>query len=169
MIPDEHWAALCLPTETKRPHEQYLVAWVIRNRLEDGHREFRHLVTYRDVVLQRFAFSAFNPYTTTGTPDQETFTRVLAKVTEARFNAALGVLRGVEQEPSWKAPFSPDTLFFWSPRSMVPAGSLPRWQWGQLRIFSMPGVSPWRFRFAEYTEATDPHLGKPVGPDVVTV
>ncbi|WP_243663594.1 cell wall hydrolase [Rhodothermus marinus] len=53
------WLARVIYSETKRPEEMELVAWVVRNRVET---RFRGKATYRDVVLDPFQFSAFIPY-----------------------------------------------------------------------------------------------------------
>src|SRR5690554_7236907 len=50
------WLARCIYSESDRPHEQELVAWVVRNRVETGYRGR----TYREVVLEDRQFSAFN-------------------------------------------------------------------------------------------------------------
>ena len=52
------WLARCIYSETKRAHEQELVAWVVRNRVET---RYRGQGTYRGVVLDPYQFSAFNP------------------------------------------------------------------------------------------------------------
>ena len=57
MKDDVLWLARCIYSETKRPDEQELVAWVIRNRVETGYRGRR---SYRDAVLDPWQFSAFN-------------------------------------------------------------------------------------------------------------
>ncbi len=52
------WLARAIYSETKLPHEQELVAWVVRNRVETAYRGRR---TYRAVVLDPYQFSAFQP------------------------------------------------------------------------------------------------------------
>ena len=42
------WLARAIYSETKLPHEQELVAWVVRNRVETAYRGRR---SYRAVVL----------------------------------------------------------------------------------------------------------------------
>ena len=42
------WLARCIYSETKRPAEQELVAWVLRNRVETG---YRGQTTYESTVL----------------------------------------------------------------------------------------------------------------------
>ena len=55
---DVLWLARCIYSETKKAHEQELVAWVIRNRVETG---YRGESTYEGTVLDPYQFSAFNP------------------------------------------------------------------------------------------------------------
>uniref|UniRef100_UPI000A985E42 cell wall hydrolase n=1 Tax=Rhodothermus marinus TaxID=29549 RepID=UPI000A985E42 len=50
------WLARCIYSESNRPEEQRLVAWVVRNRVETRYRGD----TYREVVLEPRQFSAFN-------------------------------------------------------------------------------------------------------------
>ena len=52
------WLARALYSETKRPEEQELVAWSIRNRVET---RYRGAETYREAILDPYQFSAFNP------------------------------------------------------------------------------------------------------------
>lgn len=51
------WLARCMYSETKRPEEQELVGWVVRNRVET---KYRGKSNYQDVVLDDYQFSAFN-------------------------------------------------------------------------------------------------------------
>src|SRR5690554_6111993 len=56
------WLARCIYSETKRPEEQELVAWVVRNRVET---RFRGKSTYQEAVLDPYQFSAFIEGTST--------------------------------------------------------------------------------------------------------
>jgi hypothetical protein len=72
---DVLWLARVIYSETKRPHEQELVAWVVRNRVETA---YRGKDTYRSTVLDPWQFSAFNanaPKRTTTQPRHESSPR----------------------------------------------------------------------------------------------
>lgn len=58
-----------------------------------------------------------------------------------------------------RRPFGPAVLNYWSPRSMSPRGGLPSWQWAGLRCFTLDGIDPWRFVFAETVDRTHPLAG----------
>ncbi len=105
------WLARCMYSETKRPVEQELVGWVVRNRVETAYRDKN---SYRDVVLDDYQFSAFTPNTR-----------------KRRYYSTLQVH---SQAPGWKntlylayyvrhadptfRPFSTKTRHFYSERSM---------------------------------------------------
>lgn len=67
---DYDWLALCLCTESNNPAEWPAIAQVIENRC----RTERWGRTYRDVILARMQFSAFNVFTS-GKPDFEWLAR----------------------------------------------------------------------------------------------
>ncbi|MDX1548438.1 MAG: cell wall hydrolase [Rhodothermales bacterium] len=116
------WLARCIFSETKRPEEQELVAWVIRNRVDTGYRG-QH--TYRDVVLDPYQFSAFNPGT-------RTRLRYLALGPDAQvpgWRRALAIAYAVRHADAARRPFSGTTRHFYSERSMVGA-SHPAWAAG---------------------------------------
>ena len=70
--------------------------------------------------------------------------------TENDFLKALEAAGSVIKAERFAAPFSHRVFNYWSPDSMVPKGSLPRWNWSRLRCFTVPGVDPLRFVFAEH-------------------
>ncbi len=55
---DVMWLSRVLYTETNRPLEMYYVAHVVKNRVETC---YRGECTYKNVVLDPYQFSAFNP------------------------------------------------------------------------------------------------------------
>src|SRR5690606_33922553 len=85
------WLARCIYSESDRAHEQRLVAWVVRNRVETRFRGD----TYRDVVLEERQFSAFNE----PTPRRA---RILALTHDSRqpaWRSALEIAREVYHAP----------------------------------------------------------------------
>ena len=137
------WLARCIYSETKRPEEQELVAWVIRNRVETGYRGQR---TFRDVVLDPYQFSAFNP----GTRTRAKYARLTAYSKAAGWQKALRIAHEVRRMPASLRPFSNTTRHFYSARSMK-GRRAPAWAHGQapvkpLRNFA---VDAQRFRFFE--------------------
>lgn len=169
MVIHEHeWLGLCLITESSREDEWPYVAAVIYNRV----RSTRYPDTYRDVILQPWQFSYFNPWTV---PDKVWSRRktgetmisdyaIWRQVAEGKRNPLLLVRACVWSDAfiydlDGGRPFAgtdaaeyditPDTLHYYSPRSMVPAGTRPRWARQAKRLYTPEGVDPERFVFAE--------------------
>ncbi|WP_263786153.1 cell wall hydrolase [Salinibacter grassmerensis] len=105
------WLARAIYSETKLPHEQELVAWVVRNRVETAYRGRR---TYRAVVLDPYQFSAFNP----GSSKRALYRRLQPEAPLPRWRQALWVARYVRQAAPAYRPFSIETRHFYSERSM---------------------------------------------------
>ena len=137
---DVLWMARCIYSETKRDHEQELVAWVVRNRVET---EYRGVGTYKEVVLDPYQFSAFNP----GDPKRRLYTSLTPESDSPAFHSALEIAHRVYHSRSSERPFSKRTRHFYSERSMV-GGRAPNWSAGHQPVrpagFS---VDPRRFRF----------------------
>jgi hypothetical protein len=138
------WLARCIFSETKRPHEQELVAWVVRNRVETA---YRGKTSYQDVVLDPMQFSAFNPgnrkrtYCASLTPDAQV----------AGWQTALRIAHDVRwaEADQWR-PFSTRTRHFYSEQSMV-GQAHPEWASGfnpvsPERTYT---IASHRFRFYE--------------------
>ncbi len=105
------WLARAIYSETKLPHEQELVAWVVRNRVETAYRGRR---SYREVVLDPYQFSAFNP----GTEKRSFYRRLRPEAPLPRWRQALWVARYVRHAAPAYRPFSIETRHFYSERSM---------------------------------------------------
>ena len=137
---DVLWLARCMYSETKKPHEQELVAWVIRNRVET---EYRGQTTYEGVVLDPFQFSAFNP----GSPKRRLYTTLTPTSDSESFRRTLAIAHDVYYARSTTRPFPESTRHFYSERSMV-GGAAPTWSTGH-RPVRPTGfrVDPRRFRF----------------------
>lgn len=137
------WLARAIYSETKVPHEQELVAWVIRNRVETG---YRNQTTYREVVLDPYQFSAFNP----GASRRSFFSSLTPEVQLAGWQQALWIAHYVRHADPVYRPFSSETRHFYSERSMKG----PRHPyWVSQQQFVTPGwdyqVNERRFRFYE--------------------
>lgn len=133
------WLARCVYSETKREHEQELVAWVVRNRVET---RYRGKGTYQSVVLDPWQFSAFNA-------DNPKRARLLALDYDSdvrAFQQALAVAARVMTASPDDRPFSPRTRHFYSARSMEP-GVTPLWALDVQPIAVGLHVDPERFRF----------------------
>ena len=50
------WLARCVYSESNLKHEQKVIAWVVRNRVDTEYRG----TSYREVVLEPLQFSVFN-------------------------------------------------------------------------------------------------------------
>ena len=105
------WLARAIYSETKLPHEQELVAWVVRNRVETAYRGKN---TYREVVLDPYQFSAFNP----GSSKRPMLRRLGPETPLPRWRQALWVARYVRHAGEAYRPFSVETRHFYSERSM---------------------------------------------------
>lgn len=135
------WLARCLLSESNRTDEQRLVAWVVRNRVETGYRGN----AYREVVLEKFQFSAFNEPS-----ERRTYLLSLNQTTrhDAAWRSALGVALDVYRAPASERPFSLTTRHFYSPVSM-PNRSTPAWAEGRVPVALAVHVDDDRFRFYE--------------------
>jgi hypothetical protein len=152
---DQDWLALALVTESNRPEEWPFIAQVIENRVRSG----RWGKSYRDVVLARLQFSAFNVFTDPP-GDPHLGTRLMFGVMARREDALLlmhaaafveaGEPRaGLSGIQLWAGEISDATLHYFSPVSMKPPGSKPAWAATAKRLYTPGGVDPERFIFAE--------------------
>lgn len=135
------WLARAIYSETKLPHEQELVAWVVRNRVETGYRDRR---TYKEVVLDPYQFSAFNPEA----PKRSFFLSLTPDLQLPAWQQALWIAHYVRHADPVFRPFSIETRHFYSERSM---NGRRHPYWVQGRQFVSPGwdyrVNERRFRF----------------------
>jgi len=137
---DVLWLARCIYSETKRPQEQELVAWVVRNRVETT---YRGKGTYRNTVLDPFQFSAFNP----GSAKRRLYLSLNADSDAAGWKKALEVAHHVYYSPESERPFDQKTRHFYSERSMR-GGLAPAWSVGKRPIQPVRfRPDPRRFRF----------------------
>ncbi len=141
--PETLWLARCIYSETKRPEEMELVAWVVRNRVET---RYRGRSSYRDVVLDPFQFSAFNP----NNPKRSFYSTLDTRTPIGSWQRALTIAHSVRQAEAEYRPFSMQTRHFFSERSMIDQ-THPEWARGQDPVSpSRPfRVDERRFRFYE--------------------
>ncbi|MDX1548490.1 MAG: cell wall hydrolase [Rhodothermales bacterium] len=137
------WLARCIYSETKRPEEQELVAWVLRNRVETGYRGAR---SFQEAVLDPYQFSAFNP----GTRTRRHYTRLTPTSTAKGWQRALRIAYEVKRMPEELRPFSPETRHFYSEQSMR-GGRTPKWAVGKRPVRPARDLllDARRFRFYE--------------------
>lgn len=133
------WLARVIYSETKRPHEQELVAWVVRNRVETG---YRGRDTYKDIVLDPYQFSAFNPRART----RNHYANLQWKSGTAGFQTALSIAAKVATSNPADRPFSETTRHFYSRRSMR-GGLAPRWAHQARPVVLDRHIEPDRFQF----------------------
>ncbi len=112
------WLARAIYSESDRPAEQELVAWVVRNRVETRYRG----TTYREVVLETKQFSAFNQ----PTKRRDHILGLKPNTPFRPWQRALDIALEVYHAPSWKRPFAQTVRHFYSPVSMV-GGGKPYW------------------------------------------
>lgn len=136
---DVVWLARCIYSESDRAHEQRLVAWVVRNRVETQYRGS----TYRDVILEARQFSAFNE----PTRRRERILGLTPASMYGPWRTALDIALDVYQAPASERPFARTVRHFYSPISMR-GGLRPHWADSGTEIPpSRLGVDPFRFRF----------------------
>ena len=134
------WLARVIYSETKRPVEQELVAWTVRNRVETG---YRGKTTYRSVVLDPWQYSAFNA----NSPKRQHYSTLAVSSTAQGFQEALRIANRVYHADATDRPFTRTTRHFYSERSMV-GGRTPAWAVGKQPVkLADQDIDPRRFRF----------------------
>lgn len=117
------WLARGIFSETKRPDEQELVAWVIRNRVET---QYRGEVSYKGVVLDPYQFSAF----IAGSSSARYYSNLQPGDSVPGWAEALRIAHFVRHAAPSDRPFSLSTRHFYSEQSMV-GHSHPAWASGR--------------------------------------
>ena len=138
------WLARVIFSETKRPEEQVLVAWVVRNRVDTRYRGKR---TYEGVVLDPFQFSAFRP----GSEKFLFYSGLNAYSQVPGWQTALRIAHSVRHDDAKHRPFSSRTRHFYSQRSMTET-TAPSWAHGMSPVdigYQTIDVDEYRFRFYE--------------------
>lgn len=132
------WLARCILSETRRPEEMELVAWVVRNRVETS---FRGKDSYEEVVLDPFQFSAFNP----GWHSRSFFMGLTRDSRASGWREALDISVRIMNAPEEERPFSQKTRHFYSEISMT-GHNEPMWAHGRMPVVTQ-GIDVTRFRF----------------------
>ncbi len=137
------WLARAIFSETKRPEEQILVAWVIRNRVETG---YRGKSTYEDVILDPYQFSAF----LSGSEGRPFYVSLDASSDVRGWQRTLHIAHGIRHVNASYRPFPETTRHFFSERSMA-YQELPDWVEGHVPVEfeSVTKIDQRRFRFYE--------------------
>ena len=130
------WLARCIYSETNRPEEQELIAWVVRNRVE---RNYRGKSTYRHVVLDPYQFSAFND----DAPKSQLYRSLSLHHDLDGWERAISIAYYVRHARPQYRPFSEGTLHFYSEQSMV-GKLMPNWARG-----ATPVETPDRYQLDE--------------------
>lgn len=139
--PEVIWLARAIYSETKTPAEMRLVAWVIRNRVENN---FRGRDNYRDVILDRKQFSAFNY----GSKYRNYYLTKSYLDDNQTWQSALQIAYDVVYADISKNPLKPNTYYFYSEVSMPDTMPHPYWVNDFDRVKNLPYyVDEKRFRF----------------------
>jgi len=137
------WLARCIYSETKRPEEMELIAWVVRNRVET---QYRGKHSYQSVILDRYQFSAFNPQS----QKRRYYSNLGIQYASPNWQSALAIAYGVRFSDTTYRPFSLQTRHFYSERSLNNQ-SRPEWADGIRPVTPSRSfhIESKRFRFFE--------------------
>ncbi len=144
--PETLWLARCIYSESNLPHEQELVAWVVRNRVATA---YRGKTTYHDVVLDPYQFSAFNP----GSKHRRFYLSLMPDYAHPHWQRAL-IIAAFVRSVSWsKRPFPVTVRHFYSEISMK-GRRHPEWAVGETMVLPQRtyDIDPYRFRFFSLSE-----------------
>jgi len=133
------WLARIVYSETKRPEEQVLVAWVVRNRVESNYKG----QSYRDVALHDSQFSGLNSF---DKQYRENITRGYGDKGDA-WQSALSVAKAVYGADEILNPFPKTVRHFYSP---VSVSKTPSWARNKEPIQVVKDSSNKTVRFAFY-------------------
>ena len=135
------WLARALYSETKKPEEQALVAWVIRNRVESP----LYPDTYKEVVLQYGQFSGLNAR------DKQYNVNVSLGYgdTSSAWDSALSIARAVYFADPILRPLPAGVMHFYSPVSVVVT---PKWAQGIEPSHTVKDPATNTVRFAFYAD-----------------
>jgi len=136
------WLARCIFSESKRPKEQELIAWVVRNRVETA---YRGKTSYRDAILDPYQFSAFNP----GTRTRDFYSSLGPHTRYPGWQTALRIAYEVRYADPKFRPFPHKTRHFYSEQSMLAGIPEPNWAGDFLPVLPEREhrIDPRRFRF----------------------
>lgn len=133
------WLARLVYSETKRPEEQVLVAWVVRNRVESNYKG----QSYKDVALHDSQFSGLNSF---DRQYQRNITMGYDDKGEA-WTSALSVAKAVYSADEVLNPFPKTVRHFYSP---VSVSKKPTWARNEEPITVIKDSKNDSVRFAFY-------------------
>lgn len=137
---DVLWLARCVYSETKRPEEQELVAWVVRNRVET---RYRGRSGYQRVILDPYQFSAFNR----GSRKRRFYVNLTPSSNARGWARTLKIAHDVYYADAEERPFEITTRHFYSERSMR-GRRAPGWSRGATPVrLTGVDIDERRFRF----------------------
>ena len=102
------WLARVVYSETKRPGEQFYIAWVVRNRVEN---EYGGDSTYKDVALAPGQFSGLHSR-------DRNYNLNISRTydsTQPEWRSALAIAKQVYNSDIYDRPFSATVTHFFSP------------------------------------------------------
>lgn len=117
------WLARVLYSETKRSDEQRIIAWVVRNRVENGYWG----KTYQSVSTARHQFSGLHSY-------DRNYSHNISRnfsSTEPAWKTAVDIAREVYYAPASDRAISKSVQYFLSPNALT---RMPDWALGQTPV-----------------------------------
>lgn len=139
------WLARVIYSETKRPEEQELVAWVVRNRVETAYRGKR---TYEDVALDPYQFSAFNP----DSRKLRYYSKLTVQSKARGWKKTLALAYYVRHAAPKLRPFSVKTRHFYSEQALPAHIDHPKWTKGLQPVIPRRPLELDAQRFRFYTD-----------------
>jgi hypothetical protein len=134
------WLARIIYSETKRPNEQRLIAWVVRNRVDTGYTGR----TYESVANHASQFSGLHPYDSRYEHNMSRFWASQGK----SWRSALRIAKSVYFAPESERPFAKTTRHFYSPISVY---DKPAWAYGREAVRVIESRRHPEPRFAFYS------------------
>jgi hypothetical protein len=134
------WLARIIYSETKRPNEQRLIAWVVRNRVDTGYTGR----TYESVANHASQFSGLHPY---DSRYEHNMSRWWASQGKS-WRSALRIAKSVYFAPESERPFAKTTRHFYSPISVY---DKPAWAYGREAVRVIQSRRHSKARFAFYS------------------
>ncbi|MEX0934920.1 MAG: cell wall hydrolase [Candidatus Paceibacterota bacterium] len=135
------WLARAIYSETKRPWEMGIIAWVVRNRVETEYMGS----TYKGVVLRKNQFSGLNP-------SDRNYQHNISRSYESsgqKWTNALIVAKAIYYADDSLRPMPKTVRHFYSPRSMK-NGATPSWTANARLIHTITDPYENSIRFAFY-------------------
>jgi len=134
------WLARIIYSETKRPNEQRLIAWVVRNRVDTGYTGR----TYESVANHASQFSGLHSY---DSRYEHNMSRWWASQGKS-WRSALRIAKSVYFAPESERPFAKTTRHFYSPISVY---DKPAWAYGREAVRVIESRRHPEPRFAFYS------------------